>query len=176
MGSDSTSLVAELTSQMVARVANCYAKHDLCCSESIVYVLSQAFASELSGREAVRLGAGYCHGMGGAGCSCGALTGAVAMLSFYLSPHTVGGLKKKAFRALIKQMHDEFKDRFRTTCCRVLCKKVKQGERYERRVSCQELTEGGAEIATRILLAARPRLAEAVDRSFLASRSLALDD
>jgi C_GCAxxG_C_C family probable redox protein len=138
-----------------------------------MFVLSQAFASGLSGRDAMELGAGYCHGMGGAGCSCGALTGAVALLSLYLSPHGPDGLKKKDFRRLIREMHDQFRQRFRSTCCRILSKKVK-GEKELRRVSCQELTEGGAEIATLLLLAARPQLRARVDLDFLQGRELSL--
>lgn len=165
------SLKKDIVAQVVARVADCYDKHDLCCSESICYVLSQAFAGGLSGRDAVRLGAGYCHGMGGAGCSCGALTGAVAMVAFYLSPHSPEGLRKKPFRREIRAMHDQFRQRFHSTCCRVLSKK---GEGGSRRFSCLELTEAGAEMATHVLLAARPHLMEVVDRQFLQDRTCSL--
>ncbi len=173
MGADSTSSPGEIVDLVVERVGNCYDKHDLCCSESISYVLSQAFASGLGARDAVQLGAGYCHGMGGAGCSCGALTGAVAILSYYLGPHGPDGLKKKQFRRCIREMHDQFRGRFRSTCCRILSKKVK-GKKEVGRVSCQQLTGGGAEIATRLLLMARPELMGSVDLEFLQSRDLIL--
>ena len=171
MGSGSTSLCEDIVALVVERVGNCYEKHDLCCSEAIMYVLAQAFASDLNGRDAVLLGAGYCHGMGGAGGSCGALTGAVALLSYYLGPHSVGGLKKKNFRRCIKEMHDRFQERFRSTCCRDLIKKVK-GEKDACRVRCQKLTEGGAEIATSLLLKIRPELLDVVDLDFLRSRQV----
>lgn len=173
MGLEGPSSLDEIAGLVVARVGNCYDKHDLCCSESIMYVLSQAFASGLSGRQAVQLGAGYCHGMGGAGCSCGALNGAVALLSYYLAPHGPEGLSKKKFRRCIREMHDQFRQRFRSTCCRILSKKGK-GENEVRRVSCQELTEGGAEIATHLLLAASPQLMARVDLDFLHNRNLSL--
>ncbi len=169
MGRQSTPSLQEIVRLVVERVGNCYDKHDLCCSESICCVLSQSFASDLSSRDAVQLGAGYCHGMGGAGCSCGALTGAVAILSFFLGPHGSGGLKKKPFRRCIKEMHDQFRRRFRSTCCRVLSKKVKD-DKETWRVSCKELSEGGAEIAAHLLLEARPELLERLDLDFLVSR------
>lgn len=173
MGTDSTSSLEEIVALVVERVDNCYDKHDLCCSEAISYVLSQAFAGGLSGRDAVQLGAGYCHGIGGAGCSCGALTGSVAMLSYYLGPHSPDGLKKKQFRRCIREMHDHFKERFHSTCCRILSKKVK-GNQEVRRVSCQQLTGGGAEIATHLLLTAKPELMDSIDLQFLQSRELTL--
>lgn len=163
----------EIVGLVVARVGHCYETHRLCCSESISYVLSQAFGSGLSGRDALQLGAGFCHGMGGAGCSCGALTGAVVMLSRYLGPHGSTGLAKKKFQQTIREMHDLFRQRFRATCCRVLSKKVAAAGK-ERRFSCRELTEGGAEIAGRLLLAARPELLAEADLGFLGNRDLRL--
>ncbi len=171
MGLDTKPSQEETVGLVAERVANCYAKHKLCCSESIMYVLSKAFPCALSGREAVQLGAGYCHGIGGAGCSCGALTGAVALLSYYLAPHADDGLKKRQFRKCIKEMHDQFKDRFRSTCCRVLSKKPKEGQR---RFSCKDLTVGAAEIATHLLLKARPELLNSTEIDFLKSRELVL--
>lgn len=171
MGLDSTSSCEDIVALVVARVGNCYEKHDLCCSEAVMYVLGQAFASDLSARDAVLLGAGFCHGMGGAGCTCGALTGAVALLSYYLGPQSDGGVKKKKFRRCIKEMHDMFCERFRSTCCRDLLKKVK-GEKGACRVSCQTFTEAGAEIATSLLLKIRPELLDVVDLDFLRSRQV----
>ncbi|MEN8258590.1 MAG: C-GCAxxG-C-C family protein [Thermodesulfobacteriota bacterium] len=168
------SSLEETVALVVDRVANCYEKHDLCCSGSIMYVLSQAITgSGLSGRDAVQLGSGYCHGMGGAGCSCGALTGSIAILSYFLGPYGTDGLKGKKFRRCIKEMHDQFRDRFKSTCCRILSKKPK-GENEQRRFSCKELTEGGAEIATHLLLKARPELIGRFDLEFLQSRQLSL--
>lgn len=171
MGIDAKPSQEETVGLVADRVADCYVKHKLCCSESIMYVLSKAFPCALSGREAVQLGAGYCHGMGGAGCSCGALTGSVALLSYYLAPHADGGLKKKKFRKYIKEMHDQFKDRCSSTCCRVLSQKTKEGQR---RFSCKELTVGAAEIATRLLFKARPELLNSTEVDFLKSRELVL--
>jgi len=64
-GEVTTPSVPEIVDLVVERVSNCYQKHDLCCAEAISFVLSQAFASGLSAREVVQMGAGFCHGMGG---------------------------------------------------------------------------------------------------------------
>ncbi|MDA3785662.1 MAG: C-GCAxxG-C-C family protein [Deltaproteobacteria bacterium] len=168
MKGEVTLSLPEMVGLVVERVSNCYQKHDLCCAEAISAVLSQVFSSGLSAREAVQLGAGFCHGMGGAGCSCGALTGSVVILSYYLGPHGRQGLQKKEFRSCIRELHRQFQERFGSTCCRVLAKKG-AGDKESRRVSCLELTKGGAEIAGTLLLKARPELMGSVDLVFLHS-------
>ncbi|MEJ2033559.1 MAG: C-GCAxxG-C-C family protein [Deltaproteobacteria bacterium] len=131
-----------------------------------MYTLNEAFDGGLPPETAVRLGSGFCHGMGGAGCTCGALAGAEAVLGLFLSPNQPGGMKKKDFHALCKEMHDRFKERFGATCCRVLLKKRKE----KKGASCQELTGGGAALITDILLRAKPELTANTDWGFLRQR------
>ena len=159
----------ELVQLAVERAANFYDAHKLCCSEAVIVTLNQGFGGGLSPEAALQLGAGFCHGMGEAGCTCGALSGSVAVMGLFLGPHGKNGCNKKKFRAIIKEMHDRFRERFRATCCRVLSKKVKHDEKA-RRANCLQLTRGGAEIAVRLLLAARPDLVNKADRDFLAGR------
>ena len=83
--------VEEIVQLAVVRAGNLYKTHKLCCSESIMVMMNRGFAAGLSDQAAKQLGAGFCHGMGGAGCSCGALSGAVAMLGLLL-----GEEKRKA--------------------------------------------------------------------------------
>ena len=155
--------LAELARQ---RVENVFVARKLCCSESILYVLNEAFGGGLPPETAVRLGSGFCHGMGGAGCACGALAGSEAVLGLFLSPSQPGGPRKKDFEALCREMHDLFKERFGATCCRVLLKRRKE----KKGASCQELTGGGAALATTLLLRFKPELAARADGEFLRRR------
>ncbi|MCG2746440.1 MAG: C-GCAxxG-C-C family protein [Desulfobulbaceae bacterium] len=157
----------ELVQLAVARAANFYDTHKLCCSEAVIVTLNQGFRGDLSPQAALQLGSGFCHGMGGAGCTCGALSGAVASMGVFLGPHGKDGCKKKKFRAAVREMHDQFHARFRATCCRVLSKKVKH-DKQAHWANCLQLTKGGAEIAVRLLLEARPDLVDTADRNFLA--------
>lgn len=150
-----------------ARAANFYDTHKLCCSEAVIVTVNQGFGGGLSPAAALQLGAGFCHGMGGAGCACGALSGAVAAMGLLMGPHGRDGCTKKKFRALVREMHDRFRERFGATCCRVLSKKVKH-DKQAHWANCLQLTSGGAEIAVRLLLEARPELANTADRNFLA--------
>ncbi len=161
--------INKLQQQIVDRVANCYVEHRLCCSESIMVVLNRVFGGGLSDRTAQQMAAGFCHGIGGAGCSCGALTGSVTMLSLFLGQHYETGLSKKKFRRIVKGMHDDFRDQFGSSCCRVLSKKVKH-DRKAHYANCLMLTKGSTEMAVTLLLGLRPNLLDSVDRLFLESR------
>ncbi len=165
-----SSAITTLASQ---RAEYFYESHKLCCSEAVLVVVNEAFGGGLTPDLALRLGSPYCHGMGGAGCVCGALNGAELALALFLSPHHPEGLSKKKFRALCKELHDRFRERFNATCCRVLTKKVKD-DKQAHAANCQMLTGAGAELVTEILLEARPKLAEQANLNFLEGRDKSL--
>lgn len=148
------------------RAENFYDIHKLCCSESVLLVMSQTFGAGIDPQTAVRLGSGFCGGMGDAGCTCGALGGAVMALGLFLGPGQPGGLKKKELAAKSKELHDSFRAMFGATCCRVLTKEVKHTRKL-RRKKCQGLTAGGAELVAGMILTQRPDLLENADLAFL---------
>ena len=159
-----------LVDLVVGRVTDCYKQHDLCCSESVMVVLNRVFGSGLSDLAVVQMASGFCHGLGGAGCCCGALSGSEVMLSLFLGPHQGHGLTKTTFRKMIRGMHDDFRQKFGSTCCRVLSKKVKHDGKSHR-LNCLMLTQGGVELATHKLLLSRPDLAKTADIEFLKQRT-----
>ena len=101
------------------RAENLYKNHKLCCSESLLLVLNHGFGGGLSTETVKQLGSGFCGGMN-AGCTCGALSGAIMGLGLLVGPHAKGGLNKKKFRELSQKMHNTFNQRFSSTCCRIL--------------------------------------------------------
>ena len=64
------------------KAMNLYDAQRLCCSESVVLVCNEAFGGTLSEEEAIRLSSGFCGGIGGSGCTCGVLTGAILVFGF----------------------------------------------------------------------------------------------
>jgi len=160
---ENISRIVELIGQ---RAGNIFTARGYCCSETVIVVINQGFRGDLSPELAVRLGSGFCHGMGGAGCTCGSLAGAEVALSLFLGPRQHGGMKSKEFEKVAKEMHDRFRARFSATCCRVLLKRRKE----KNGATCKELTVGGAEIAAQLLLEQRPELAAKVDLEFLGAR------
>lgn len=161
-----TPQIRELIEQAGERAENLYDAKKICCSEAVIVTLNGAFGGGLTSEMAVRVGAGFCGGMGGAGCSCGALTGAEMALGLFLAPNLPEGLKQKKFRAVSKELHDRFKESYSATCCRKLLKLGKE----KKGASCKELTRGGAELVTELVLAHRPELADRVDMEFLRQR------
>ncbi|MCX5876533.1 MAG: C-GCAxxG-C-C family protein [Deltaproteobacteria bacterium] len=158
--------IAHIVELVGQRADNIFTARGYCCSESVIVVINQAFRGDLSPELALRLGSGFCHGMGGAGCTCGSLAGAEVAISLFLGPRQAAGMKAKEFEKVAKEMHDRFKARFSTTCCRVLLKRRKE----KNGATCKELTVGGAEIAAGLILEQRPDLAVKVDLDFLGVR------
>jgi len=151
------------------RAENLYENHKLCCSESLLLVLNHGFNGGLSSEQAKQLGAGFCGGMGEAGCTCGALSGAIMGLGVLLGPHGKGSLSKKRFRQLTKKMHDRFHEQFSSTCCRVLIKEFDK-DRKGRSKFCSNLTGITSAIATELILEASPGLALRIQADYLTSR------
>jgi len=151
------------------RAENLYENHKLCCSESLLLVMNQSFASGLSSEQAIQLGAGFCGGMGGAGCTCGALSGAIMGIGLLLGPHAKNGLSKKKFRELTKKMHDRFHERFSSTCCRVLIQPFDK-DKKGRTQFCGSLTGTAAALAVELLLEARPELINRLQKDYLTRR------
>jgi len=151
------------------RAENLYENQKLCCSESLLLVLNHGFNGGLSSEQAKQLGAGFCGGMGEAGCTCGALSGAIMGLGLLLGPHTQGSMSKKNFRQLAKTMHDQFHEKFASTCCRVLINEFAKN-RKKRSKFCSNLTGTTAAITAELLLEAKPELVKRVQADYLARR------
>ncbi len=145
------------------RAENIYQARDYCCSEAVLAALGRGFKRDLDEQATAGLGSGFCKGMGGAGCLCGALAGAQIALSLLLGPRTPGGLSKKEFATLVRGLHDSFKGRYHATCCRSL----RARRRSKGGAECRELTAGAAELAAALLLQARPELSAGLDLEFL---------
>ena len=150
------------------RAENLYENHKLCCSESLLLVLNHGFNGGLSSEQAKQLGSGFCGGMGEAGCTCGALSGAIMGLGLLVGPHAKKGLVKKHFRQLAKKMHDRFHERFSSTCCRTLIEPFDK-DKKGRSKFCGNLTGTTAAITTELLLETRPDLMQRVQVDYLSS-------
>jgi C_GCAxxG_C_C family probable redox protein len=109
-----------------------------------------------------------------AGCTFGALSGAIMGLGLLVGPHAKGGLNKKEFRELSQKMHDTFNQRFSSTCCRILIEPFDK-DKKGRSQYCKGLTETTAEITFVLLLESIPGMIEQVDTDFLASRDSMID-
>jgi C_GCAxxG_C_C family probable redox protein len=111
--------------------------------------------------------AGFSQGLGGSGCLCGALNGAVVAVGLFLAG--CAGPERftdKKVRQLSAGLHDQFKLRFGSTCCRVLCRTAIHGgaKPLDR---CAAQTGFAAEAAAGLILALRPGLAKQADLAYV---------
>lgn len=159
----------ELAGLVGARAGNLFTAHGLSCSEAVLVVLDKGFGGGLGIEAAMGLGSGFGGGIGGAGCLCGAISGAVAALGLFLGPGRWAGHDKKAFRLMVAGLHDRFRERSGSTCCRQLIADFR-GKRTERKHFCADLTVWAAREVALLVLAYRPELAGSADLHFLSGR------
>lgn len=133
--------------QVGKRAANLFETKQLLCAEAILRAVAEVFGGPLTPEQAAQVGTPFCMGLGGAGCTCGALSGAVASVGIYLGRKEGGN--GAPCRAYGKKLHDVFKVRHKSTCCRVLTKNLDAKTHF---AQCLTLTEEGARMAAELLL------------------------
>lgn len=139
------------------RAENLFDTRQLLCAEAVLHAVAETLGGPLSPDQAAALGTPFCQGMGGAGCTCGALSGAVAAVGLFRGRPERGAGGTKG-RALARRMHDAFRADCGATCCRVLIRHVRH-DKAAHFAQCRSLTGKGAVLAARALLAegVRPR-------------------
>ena len=103
-----------------------YRSGDFYCSEAVVKTVKDAFG--LSVPDAVIAAAsGFPVGMGGAGCTCGALAGGILALGLVFGRTTPKDARVDKAMKLSRELHDSFKKRHKSTCCRKLTRYMIMG-------------------------------------------------
>ncbi len=148
------------------RTENLFMTRQLMCSEAVLTVLNQGLKGELSPEIAVRITSGLPEGLGGSGCTCGALTAGVIALGLFLGRNGPGILNSRKVYVASKELHDYFKLHFDTTCCRVLTKNIEVGTKHHFQF-CARHTGEIAEQAARIILERKPEVFEQADWTYL---------
>lgn len=126
-----------------------YAEGKYLCSEAVLAAVNQVMKCGMP-EEYVGLASGFPVGMGGAGCSCGALTGGQAALGLMFGRKAPGENNKKVMK-LAGKLHDQFREQHSSTCCRVLIKSYKFGSK-EHIQRCTRVTGDTAELVMRLIL------------------------
>lgn len=107
------------------RAEGLYRNGDYLCSEAVFTVVNDYLGQPIPA-EAVKLASGFPVGMGTAGCACGALSGGIMALGLKFGRTEPRAEMPDMFR-VSKELHDEFKKKLRSTCCRALIKKFEFG-------------------------------------------------
>lgn len=135
------------------------------CSEAVMSALRDAFFPNLPGY-VISSVSGFPVGMGGSGCACGAVTGAVSALGLIFGRESTSDVSASAHcMQLARELHEIFTAKHRVICCRVLSRGTEHagpGEPHKA-AHCIEMTGDAAEAAARIILREAAKAADTVD-------------
>ncbi|UQZ91282.1 hypothetical protein C4J81_16225 [Deltaproteobacteria bacterium Smac51] len=131
------------------------ASHRFGCSEALLLAFQETFGTRYIPQAAVAMSSAFRGGMGGGGCTCGALAGGQMVLGsvFGYRGNADGEQDKESTakaRALFKELHDRFRDMHKSTCCRVLTKGLAH-DAPERKAQCEQLVKAAAGLAGGII-------------------------
>jgi len=120
------------------------------CSEAIVKTIKDEFHIELPD-DIIAMASGFPVGIGASGCTCGAVVGGIMALGMFFGRTQPGDVKVKKCMALAQELHNQFKNRHKSLCCRVLTKNMIHGS-PEHMQQCISFTGEVAEEASRIII------------------------
>lgn len=127
-----------------------YRSGDFYCSEAVVKTIKDAFHLPLSDA-VIAMASGFPVGMGGAGCTCGAITGGVMSLGLVFGRTMPKDRKVNTAMKLSRELHDFFKKRHKSLCCRKLTRYVIMGSSRQME-QCIVFTGEMAQETARIIL------------------------
>ncbi|HHW40786.1 MAG TPA: hypothetical protein GXX19_06520 [Syntrophomonadaceae bacterium] len=144
-------MMAEIDLERIRKKAEAYYRDgEFYCSEAIVKTIRDEFNMPVPD-DVIAMASGFPVGMGGSGCTCGALVGGIMALGLFFGRTEPGDAKVQKAMELAKELHDNFKERHRSTCCRVLTKGMELGS-PEHMAQCISFTGEVAEETARIIV------------------------
>lgn len=127
-----------------------YRNGDFYCSESIVKTIKDEFNLPVSD-DVISMASGFPVGMGGAGCTCGAIVGGIMALGMFFGRTEPKAEKVKKTMELAKELHDIFRNRHKSLCCRVLTKGMELGKEIHMQ-QCISFTGEVAEETAKLII------------------------
>jgi C_GCAxxG_C_C family probable redox protein len=127
-----------------------YRNGDFYCSEAIVKTIKDEFELPISD-DIVAMASGFPVGMGGSGCTCGAMAGGIMVLGLFFGRTQAKDTKVNHTMALSKELHDLFISRHKCLCCRVLTKDMTLGS-SEHMKQCVDFTGEVAEETAKLII------------------------
>ncbi len=129
---------------------NYYRNGDFYCSEAIVKTIKDEFELPVSD-EVIMMASGFPVGMGGSGCTCGAVAGGIMALGMFFGRTQAKDTKVAKTMALSNEIHNIFKQRHKNLCCRILTKGMTLGS-SEHMNQCISFTGEVAEEVAKIIM------------------------
>lgn len=129
---------------------NYYRNGDFYCSESIIKTIKDEFQLPVSD-DIVKMASGFPVGIGGSGCTCGAVVGGIMAIGLFFGRSEAKDKRVNKTMTLSKELHDVFQSRHKCLCCRVLTKGMRLG--FKKHMDqCISFTGEVAEEAAKIIV------------------------
>jgi C_GCAxxG_C_C family probable redox protein len=127
-----------------------YRNGEFFCSESILKTIKDEFGLPISD-DIIAIASGFPVGMGGAGCTCGAVVGGIMSIGLFFGRSSAKDTKVVKAMTLSKELHDIFRKQHKCLCCRVLTKDMLLGS-PEHMDQCVRFTGEVAVEAAKIII------------------------
>lgn len=143
-------ILASLDSTMSKAVALSlrYFQNGLYCSEAILRGFNEAYKLGYPDDQ-YKIATAFGAGLGESGCSCGAVTGAVMVLSLIAGRNHNYESERLSF-TVTNELHDKFRQRYKAMCCRVLTKDFEWNS-AEHKFNCEAIVQYVAELTDDII-------------------------
>lgn len=114
--------------QIRAQAEEYYRKGEFYCSEAVVKTVVEELGIDAPA-EAVKMASGFPVGMGGMGCTCGALTGGILTIGLVYGRTEGKDPSVDRAMALSAKLYQIFCQRHKVSCCKVLTKGMEKGSK-----------------------------------------------
>ena len=96
------------------------------CSEAVVKAVLEGFGKDVP-HHVLAMSSGFPVGIGGAECTCGAISGGVMSIGYFFGRSRGGSPEVAQSMQLSKELYDRFIRRNRCSCCKALTKNMTKG-------------------------------------------------
>lgn len=127
-----------------------YRNGDFYCSEAVVKTILEALEIDAP-KDVIKMASGFPVGMGGMGCTCGALTGGIMVIGLVYGRTEGKDPKVNHAMALTAKLYQIFCQRHKVSCCKVLTKGMEKGSK-EHMEQCISFTGEMAYETAKIIL------------------------
>lgn len=135
----------------IREIAEAYYRNgDFYCSEAVVKTLVDELQIDASD-DVIKLASGFPVGMGGMGCTCGALTGGIMAIGLAYGRSEAKDPAVNKAMELSAKLYQIFCDRHKVSCCKVLTRGMEKGSK-EHMDQCIAFTGEMAYEAAKLIL------------------------
>jgi C_GCAxxG_C_C family probable redox protein len=144
-------MVKQVDAERIKNIAEGYHRNgDFYCSESVVKTIKDEFELPIPD-DIIAAASGFAVGIGGSGCTCGAVTGGIMALGLFFGRTEAKDNRVNKVQALSNELHEFFRNRHKGLCCRVLTKGMELGS-PEHTAQCVSFTGEVAKEVAKIII------------------------